>query len=240
MRLPPDETAARHDLPHMVSSGLTQMRILVIEDEPDLRAGVVRVLRMEGHAVDAAADGLDGLHQARSVDYDAIVLDVMLPGLDGWELLKRLREVKTTPVLMLTARDATADRVRGLDGGADDYLVKPFDIAELQARLRVILRRGRREARPAIAVGPVVIDTAARTVTREGAEVLLKAREYAVLEYLARHRGEVLSRTTLYSHISDDEEDTLSNVIDAHVYQLRKKLGPSIITTRRGHGYILE
>lgn len=223
----------------MLSAAITEMRILVIEDEPDLRAGISRVLRMEGHAVDGAADGEDGLHRALGVDYDAIVLDVMLPGLDGWQVLEQLRANKMTPVLMLTARDATADRVRGLDGGADDYLVKPFDVEELQARLRVMLRRGRPEPLATIKVGKVVIDTASRIVTNAGAEITLTAREYAVLEYLARHRGEVVSRTTLYNHLNDDADDTLSNVIDVHVCMLRRKLGARFINTRRGHGYTL-
>ncbi len=223
----------------MLSAAITEMRILVIEDEPDLRAGISRVLRMEGHAVDGAADGEDGLHRALGVDYDAIVLDVMLPRLDGWQVLEQLRANKMTPVLMLTARDATADRVRGLDGGADDYLVKPFDVEELQARLRVMLRRGRPEPLATIKVGKVVIDTASRIVTNAGAEITLTAREYAVLEYLARHRGEVVSRTTLYNHLNDDADDTLSNVIDVHVCMLRRKLGARFITTRRGHGYTL-
>ncbi len=216
-----------------------EMRILVIEDQPDLRAGIVHALRKQGYAVDAAADGAEGLHQALTVDYDAIVLDVMLPLLDGWAVLAGVRESKTTPVLMLTARDSTADRVRGLDGGADDYLVKPFDVAELQARLRVMLRRGKREAQTVIQIGGVTLDTAARTIACDGAEVTLTAREYSVLEYLARHRGVVVTRTTLYDHLGDESDDTMSNVIDVHVYQLRKKLGAGFITTRRGHGYVL-
>ncbi|MCX6956412.1 MAG: response regulator transcription factor [Verrucomicrobia bacterium] len=215
------------------------MRLLVVEDEPDLLAGVVRALRQQGYAVDAAADGEDGLHKAQTVDYDAIVLDVMLPRLDGWAVLARLRDAKATPVLMLTARDRTADRVRGLDGGADDYLVKPFDVAELLARVRVLVRRGRREPGVAMNLGPVRIDTAARTVTQAGATVALTAREYAVLEYLARHRGEVVTRTVLYEHLGDDSDDTLSNVIDVHISNLRKKLGATLIETRRGHGYVI-
>lgn len=215
------------------------MRVLLVEDEPDLAKGVVRALRKEGHAVDLAVDGEEGLRQALEVDYDAIVLDVMLPHLDGWAVLEQLRASKTTPVLMLTARDTTADRVRGLDSGADDYLVKPFDVAELRARLRVILRRGRRESAPVIRLGEVVINTVTRTVAKGGTEVYLTAREYAVLEYLARHRNEVVTRTTLYEHLCDDDEDTFSNVIDVHIYQLRKKLGDGLIKTRRGHGYLL-
>lgn len=215
------------------------MRILVIEEDSDLRAGTACSLRAEGHAVDSSADGLDGLYLARSVDYDAIVLDMMVPKLDGWQVLEQLRAEKHTPVLMLSARDATEDRVRGLDAGADDYMGKPFDNAELQARLRVMFRRGRRESLNVITLGHVVINTTTRTVTSHGAEVLLTAREYAVLECLARRRGEVVNRSLLYSQVCDENDDTLSNVIDVHIYNLRKKLGAQFITTRRGFGYIL-
>jgi len=216
------------------------MRLLVVEDEPDLLAGVARALRKQGYAVDTALDGEEGLHKAQTTDYDAIVLDVMLPRLDGWEVLEQLRVSKETPVLMLTARDATADRVRGLDAGADDYLVKPFDVAELQARLRALIRRGARRARAALEIAEVLIDTVARTVRRSGEPVTLTAREYAVLEYLAMHRGEVVTRTALYEHLFDDSDDTLSNLIDVHIFNLRKKLGADFIVTRRGHGYCIE
>ena len=216
------------------------MRLLIVEDEPDLLAGLLRALRKEGYAVDTAADGEEGLYKALSADYDAIVLDVMLPLLDGWEILARLRQTKSTPVLMLTARDATADRVRGLDGGADDYLVKPFDIPELFARLRAIIRRGSQLAHATIEIGEISIDTAARTVTRSGEPVILTAREFVMLEYLAMHRGEVVTRTALYEHLFDENEATLSNILDVHVFNLRKKLGQEFITTRRGHGYCIE
>ena len=216
------------------------MRLLVVEDEPDLLAGLLRALRKEGYAVDTAADGEEGLYKALSADYDAIVLDVMLPLLDGWEILARLRQEKPTPVLMLTARDSTPDRVRGLDGGADDYLVKPFDIPELFARLRAIIRRGSQRSRPTIDIREISIDTAARTVTRSGEPVVLTAREFVMLEYLAMHRGEVVTRTALYEHLFDENEATLSNILDVHVFNLRKKLGQEFITTRRGHGYCIE
>ena len=216
------------------------MRLLVVEDEPDLLTGLERALRKQGYAVDAAPDGEEGLYKATSIDYDAIVLDVMLPRLDGWELLARLRQTKATPVLMLTARDQSADRVRGLDTGADDYLVKPFDIPELLARLRALIRRSARQSRPAIDLGDVHIDTTTRTVTRAGEPVTLTAREYVMLEYLALHRGEVVTRTTLYEHLFDENDATLSNILDVHVFNLRKKLGQEIILTRRGHGYCIE
>ena len=216
------------------------MRLLVIEDEPDLLAGLVRALRKQGYAVDTAIEGEDGLYKAQSTDYDAIVLDVMLPGLDGWQILSKLREIKPTPVLMLTARDTSADRVRGLDTGADDYLIKPFDNAELFARLRAIIRRSTQQTRSVLEIADVRIDIAARTVTRAGEPVTLTAREYVVLEYLALHRGEVISRTELYGHLFDENDSTLSNLVDVHVFSLRKKLGAEVISTRRGQGYCIE
>jgi two-component system OmpR family response regulator len=216
------------------------MRVLAVEDEPDLLNSLMKALREDGYAVDGAPDGDEGLFKAESYDYDAIVLDIMLPGIDGWELLRRLRQTKKTPVLMLTARDAVRDRVRGLDTGADDYLVKPFELAELLARLRALIRRAASQAESRLKIGDVVIDTAARTVMRRGEEVVLTAREYTLLEYLALHRGKLVTRTTLYDHLFDENDSTLSNLLDVHVFNLRKKLGHDFITTRRGHGYCIE
>jgi two-component system, OmpR family, response regulator len=216
------------------------MRILVVEDEPRLQRSLAKALREEGYAVDTADAGDDGLYKAESYDYDAVVLDIMLPRLDGWEVLERLRRKKQTPVLMLTARDATRDRVRGLDTGADDYLVKPFDLTELLARLRALIRRSAGQARSHIEVRDVAIDTRARTVTRAGQPVSLTAREYAIFEYLALHRGEVVTRTALYEHLFDESDDTLSNLLDVHVFSIRKKLGSDLIVTRRGQGYCIE
>jgi two-component system, OmpR family, response regulator len=216
------------------------MRILLVEDEPRLQRSLARALREEAYAVDTAADGEEGLYMAKNCDYDAIVLDVMLPRLDGWQVLERLRRLKRTPVLMLTARDAPRDRVRGLDTGADDYLVKPFDLSELLARLRALIRRSVGQAQPNIELGEVVIDTRARSVLRAGSPVALTAREYAILEYLALHRGEVVTRTALYEHLFDDSDDTLSNLVDVHVFSIRKKLGADLIATRRGLGYCIE
>jgi two-component system OmpR family response regulator len=190
--------------------------------------------------VDSAEDGEDGLFKAQNCEYDAIVLDVMLPGLDGWQVLERLRASKPTPVLMLTARDATRDRVRGLDTGADDYLVKPFDLDELFARLRALIRRSVGHAASLVEVRDVTIDTKARTVTRAGTPVALTAREYAILEYLVLHRGELVTRTALYEHLFDETDDTLSNLLDVHVFSIRKKLGADLIATRRGQGYCIE
>ncbi len=216
------------------------MRILVVEDEPRLLRNLAKALREEGYAVDTAETGDDGYYKADSYNYDAIVLDVMLPGLDGWEILERLRKKKSTPVLMLTARDAGKDRVRGLDTGADDYLVKPFDLAELLARLRALIRRAAGQSRPSIELGDILIDTRARTLTQGGTAVVLTAREYAILEYLALHRGEVISRTELYEHLFDESDDTMSNLLDVNVFSLRKKLGKDLIVTRRGQGYCIE
>lgn len=216
------------------------MRILVVEDEPRLRRSLAQALREEGYAVDTAEAGDEGLFKAESYDYDAVVLDIMLPRLDGWEVLARLRRRKKTPVLMLTARDATRDRVRGLDTGADDYLVKPFDLHELLARLRALIRRAAGQARAELVVRDVVIDTRARTVTRAGQPVTLTPREYAILEFLALHQGAVVTRTALYEHLFDETDDTLSNLLDVHVFSIRKKLGAELITTRRGQGYCIE
>lgn len=216
------------------------MRLLVVEDEPDLLKSLARALREEGYAVDTAVNGEDGLFNAESIAYDAIILDVMLPKLDGWELLGRLRKRRKTPVLMLTARDTARDRVRGLDTGADDYLVKPFDLGELLARLRALIRRTTGQATPRIEIGSVVVDTAARTVIREGKAVDLTAREYSLVEMLALQRGKVVTRTMLYEHLFDENDSTLSNLLDVHVSNLRKKLGHEFITTRRGHGYCIE
>jgi two-component system OmpR family response regulator len=216
------------------------MRILVVEDEPRLVRSLAKALREEGYAVDTAETGDDGLFKAESWEYDAIVLDIMLPGMDGWEVLKGLRKQKKTPVLMLTARDAPPDRVRGLDTGADDYLVKPFDLAELLARVRALIRRSAGLARPEIALGELVIDTRARSVRRGSEWLVLTAREYAILEYLALHRGEVVSRTTLYDHLFDENDDTMSNLLDVHVFNIRKKVGHELIVTRRGQGYLIE
>lgn len=216
------------------------MRVLIVEDEPDLLGSLLKALREDEYAADGAADGEEGLYKAESNDYDAMVLDVMLPGIDGWELLRRLRKTKKTPVLMLTARDAIRDRVRGLDTGADDYLVKPFDVDELLARLRALIRRSVNQPNSHLEIGEVVIDTAARTVSRSGQEIVLTAREYALVEYLALHRGKLVTRTMLYEHLFDEDDNTLSNLLDVHVSNIRKKLGHDFILTRRGHGYCIE
>ena len=216
---------------------LSLVRLLIVEDEADMLRSLAKILRGEAYAVDTAADGEEGLRKALEHDYDAILLDAMLPGLDGWALLARLRKTKKTPVLMLTARDASADRVRGLDSGADDYVVKPFDLPELLARLRALIRRGTAVAETRLDFGEIVIDTAQRCAWRRGEVVSLLPSEYALLEYLAMHRGEVVTRTALYDHLFDENESTLSNLLDVRVSNLRRKLGQDFIVTRRGHGY---
>jgi two-component system, OmpR family, response regulator len=214
-----------------------RMRLLLVEDEPDLLSSLAQALREDGYAVDTAVEGKEGLDKALNSDYDVVLLDVMLPGLDGWEILAQIRQVKKTPVLLLTARDQSCDRVRGLDAGADDYVIKPFDLPELLARVRSLIRRHANGNRPIIETGGVTIQLAARTVSFAGREVTLTAREYALVEYLALHRGEVIARSVLYNHLFDEDDDTLSNLLDVHVSNVRKKICPTFILTHRGHGY---
>ena len=223
-----------------IFSSASEMRILIVEDEPDLRRSLAQALREEGYAVDTAGDGDDGLYKAESWEYDAILLDVMLPKMDGWQVLRRLRQTKRTPVLMLTARDRTVDRVKGLDTGADDYVVKPFDLPELLARMRALIRRTTHQTKSCIEIGEVLLDLAGRTLSRDGVLIPLTAREYALVEFLALHRGEVISRTMLYEHLFDENDATLSNLLDVHVSNVRRKVGHDFIATRRGQGYCIE
>ena len=217
------------------------MRLLVVEDEPDLAATLRKALVEAGFAIDVVADGQAALWQAEAAPYDVIVLDLMIPVIDGWEVLKRLRASGNgSPVLVLTARDATADKVRALDWGADDYLTKPFTLAELLARIRALIRREAGSRTPILSVGDVQIETSARRVTRAGVEVELAPKEYALLEFLALHRGKLVTRSILYEHLYDDREDTMSNLIDVYVSSIRRKLGPDLIKTRRGAGYIID
>lgn len=215
------------------------MRVLVIEDEPDLLRALVQSLREEGYAVDLATDGPEGLLKSEACEYEAVVLDLMLPGLDGLEVLRRLRKSRKTPVLILTARDGVGDRVAGLDAGADDYLVKPFALSELKARLRALIRRSAGLADPTIQIGDVVVDTATKTVTRDGSPVSLTAREYALVELLTIYRGRLITRTVIYDRLFGDDDDTFSNVVEVHVSHIRKKLGKDFIVTRRGQGYLV-
>ena len=216
------------------------MRLLIIEDEPHLLSSLSEALREEGYAVDTAADGEEGLSKALMWDYDAIVLDVMLPKISGFIVLERLRVRKKTPVLMLTARSATTDRVRGLDGGADDYLAKPFELPELIARIRALIRRAAGNATTTLTIGDVTVDLAGHTVTQRGTPVGLTAREITLIEYLVQHRGRVVPSEQLYEHLFDENENSLSNLLDVHISNIRKKIGPDLISTKRGLGYCIE
>ena len=216
------------------------MRLLVVEDEIDLLESLAQALREDGYAVDTADNGDDGYFKAKTWDYDAIILDWMLPKLNGIELLRRLRRDKKTPVLLLTAKDAVSDRVTGLDQGADDYLVKPFSLSELLARVRALIRRSTGNASNLIVIGSIEINLASKTVQDSGNAIELTAREYAMLELLAVHAGKLVSRSMIYNHIFDEQDDTLSNLVDVHISHLRKKLGRDLIETRRGQGYILH
>ncbi len=190
--------------------------------------------------MDEASDGKTGHFKATSWEYDAIVLDWMLPEMSGVELLRNLRKTKATPVLLLTARDSIQDRVFGLDHGADDYLVKPFELKELLARVRALIRRTAGQATNEIQIGDLQIDIGCKKATIAGEDIALTAREYALLEMLALNRGKLVTRTMIYDHIFGEEDDTLSNIVDVHVSHLRKKIGRELIETRRGQGYILH
>jgi two-component system, OmpR family, response regulator len=221
------------------------MRVLIVEDELKMAGLIRRGLREDGMAADVAGKGEDALWMAGATDYDAIVLDVMLPGVDGFEVCRRLRaDGVRAPVLMLTARDAVDDRVRGLDTGADDYLVKPFSFAELAARLRALARRGPVERPPVLRAGDLTLDPAGRRVARGDADIALSAREFALLETLMRHPGQVLDRLQLLDHVWDGEYENRSNVIDVYIRYLREKVdrpfGVESIETVRGAGYRLR
>jgi len=221
------------------------VRILVVEDETRLATLVRRGLTEEGHAVDLAATGKDGLDWIATANYDAIVLDVMLPGIDGLEVCRRLRRARNqTPVLLLTARDTVGDRVSGLDAGADDYLVKPFAFAELAARLRALARRPAATIDPILRAEKIRLDPASRQVWRGGEEIALPNKEFRILEYLMCHPNRVLTRTMIAEHVWDYDFPNVTNVIDVHIRSLRRKLGDPypgrVIQTVRGVGYRLS
>lgn len=215
------------------------MKILVVEDQADLREVIVESLQEESFAVDAATDGEEGLYKALNWDYDLVILDVMMPIMDGWQVLQALREKKETPVIMLTALSQVADKIKGLNHGADDYLAKPFDLQELIARSRAVMRRQGGDRKPILQVGDVTINTASQVVEKKGKPVDFSGREYAMCELMVRHRGEVISRDYLYEHLFDENDESMSNILDVYVYKLRQKLGKDFIQTRRGQGYIV-
>ncbi len=220
------------------------MRVLVVEDYEPVRSAVVQALIEEGYAVDSADNGRDGLWYAKSGEHDAIVLDILLPHVNGIQILQRLRSSNNhVPVLLLTALDEVDQRIKGLDEGADDYLVKPFAIAELMARVRALVRRRFGDGTTVIEIGELRIDTAARLVLHRDKPVELTAREYGLLELLARRRGKVVTREEIWRSLYDFEAESSSNVVDVYIGYLRKKLdppeGPSMIQTRRGMGYVL-
>jgi DNA-binding response OmpR family regulator len=221
------------------------MRVLLVEDEPQAAQVLAKGLREQAYAVDVAADGEMALFQVGTTDYDALILDVMLPRVNGLAVCRSIRESGSgVPILMLTARDEIASRIEGLDCGADDYLVKPYDFGELLARLRAVIRRGRQPVLPdRLTAGPLVIDTRRRRADIRGTEIPLTAKEYALLEYLTRRVGDVVSRGDIAEHVWDEHYDPFSNVVDVYIQRLRRKLEavgePALIRTRRGEGYQL-
>ena len=220
------------------------MRVLLVEDEPDAAAIVARGLREHAYAVDVAADGRQGLEQAVINDYDLIILDVLLPGITGLDVCRRLRlDGVTTPILMLTARGEPNQRVEGLDAGADDYLAKPYHFPELLARLRALLRRGPALSPAVLQIEGLVIDTRAQQVSRGTRRIQLTTKEYALLEYLARRQGHVVGRADIAEHVWDDSFDPMSNLIEVYIQRLRRKIDDGetvkLIHTRRGAGYSL-
>ncbi len=221
------------------------MRVLLVEDEPSAAHVLAKGLREQTYAVDVATDGETALFQVGTTDYDAVILDVMLPVKDGFTVCRTIRESGSlVPILMLTARDSVDARIEGLDCGADDYLVKPFDFGELLARLRALVRRGRLPLLPErLVIGPLTLDTRSRRVRLSGDDVSLTGKEYALLEYLARRAGDVVTRADISEHVWDDHYDPVSNVVDVYVQRLRRKLdhggSESMIRTRRGEGYQL-
>lgn len=216
------------------------MKILIVEDNDRLRNTLLEHLREEGFAADAAADGEEGLYKAMNWEYDAVILDVMMPKLDGFDVLQKLRTAgRTFPVIMLTARDQIWDRLHGLNGGADDYLTKPFELDELVARVRTAIRRSANAPNPYVEIGEIKLNTATRTAYVGSQMVILTAREYAMMEILALHKDEVVTREYLYERLFDERDESVSNMLDVYIYKLRQKFGKDHIQTRRGMGYQL-
>lgn len=220
------------------------MRILLVEDYPPLMRNIVECMTEEGYVVDATASGEEGLWFAREHEYDVVLLDIMLPEVSGLEILKDLRErADNVPVILISARDTVSQRIEGLEAGADDYLIKPFDLFEMVARIGAQVRRRHEKKTPQLVAGDIILDTTTKTVTRAGHEISLTRKEYALLECLFFKKGEVVSRGYISRHAYQDYEGGSSNVVDVYVGYLRKKLNvrglPNIIQTKRGHGYIL-
>lgn len=221
------------------------MRLLLVEDDARIARFVARGLQEQSYAVDTVANGNDAVYQVEINDYDLVILDVMIPGKDGFATCQAIRASgKRMPILMLTARDAVEDRIAGLDSGADDYLTKPFEFGELLARLRALLRRPNELHAPQIVVGDLVLDTASQTAKRGTRKISLTAKEYALLEFLARNAGRVVGRSEIAEHVWDESFDPFSNLIEVYVNRLRRKLGDDeekpLLQTRRGSGYILD
>jgi DNA-binding response OmpR family regulator len=220
------------------------MRLLLVEDEARIAHFVAKGLREESYAVDVVGNGKDALYQTEINDYDVVILDVMIPGLDGIATCRAIRaKGKRIPILMLTARDGVQDRITGLDAGADDYLTKPFEFGELLARLRALLRRPRELQLPQIVVNDLVLDTASQTAKRGNRKIPLTAKEYALLEFLARNAGRVIGRAEIAEHVWDESFDPFSNLIEVYINRLRRKIDEGtanpLLQTRRGSGYIL-
>lgn len=214
----------------------------MVEDERGIREGLVDILEDENYIVDAVGDGELGLYRALNWDYDCVLLDIMLPKMHGYDVLRSLRKKKQTPVIILTARDALEDRVFGLDQGADDFVVKPFEIDELLARVRSVRRRSSSSSQkaPSIQIGQISIDTNRKIVELDGEIVELTAKEYAFIEIVVHQKGKVVSKDYLLERLCSDEGETESNLLDVYVYKIRKKLGKDFIKTKRGQGYLIE
>jgi two-component system copper resistance phosphate regulon response regulator CusR len=221
------------------------MRVLIVEDDRQLRHAVARGLREDSYAVDQAADGEHALELAAAHEYDAIILDILLPSVDGIEVCRRLRQSgNVAPILMLTALDAVENRIAGLDAGADDYLTKPFDFGELQARLRALTRRRGEVLAPDLVIGDLVVDTRRHVARRGDREISLTAKEFAFLQHLARNAGRIVSRAELMAHVWDDSKESYSNIIDVYASRLRRKIDDGervpLFSTHRGAGYLLD
>ena len=216
------------------------VKLLIVEDHPDVRRGLEKGLRLAGYTIDVAVDGAEGEYYIRNFEYGGIILDIMLPGKNGMELLEIVRELGDTPVLMLSAKDGVEDRVAGLEQGADDYLVKPFSYDELKARVKALLRRSMGAVTKDLVCGAVRVDSKKKEVYLEDVRVELTSGEYSVLETLMLKKDEVVSRSYLYEQIGEISEDGFSNAIDVMICKIRRKLGKSLIETRRGQGYIIQ